>query len=224
MNKLQIRQLNKFQAVEAFMTANEADFPKESSAGRTATALTAVISNIETHAARKDSGEISSNVEIKAENFEKLDRLMRLITKAARANADEITGIEELYRLDGGRSEEARLARARHFYTQSAEHNDIFIESGLETTFRADLNALITAVSASTDETDTAKSERGGAVGALIEEFRKGNRHCNKLDNLVKIKYAENPEKLAAWLIASHQRAADSEDEEETPPTEGRTP
>ena len=54
---------------------------------------------------------------------------------------------------------------------------------------------------------------------------REGNRLGAKLDGIVKIKYDDDPDKLAAWLIASHLRAANSkDDDDETPPTEGEPP
>lgn len=225
MNKLQIRQLERMQAREAFMTVNAADFPVASPGGRTAAALRVVISTIETLAARKVSGAISQNVGIKDENLEKLNRLMRKMNKAARALADEITGIEELYKTSGASSEEAVLARARSFHTNSEAHEAEMIEYGLSGEFRKDLDDLITAVSDSAEDTDNAQADRGGAVGALKDEFRTGNRLGAKLDGIVKIKYDDDPDKLAAWLIASHLRAANSkDDDEETPPTEGETP
>ena len=223
MNRTQIRYFNRIRAREAFMTVNEADFPAISLGGRTLAALRLVIANVETLAARKESGKISQNVVIKDDDFEKLDRSMSLIGKAARSLSDDIPGIEELYRTTGGnQSEEARLARARQFHTQSADHREQFIEAGLDEDFREQLNTLITKISAVIENTDSAQAERGGAVGALQEEIRKGNRLGTKLDNLVKIKYADDPDKLAAWLIASHLQAADSkEDEDEETPTEG---
>lgn len=225
MNKLQIRQLERMQARVAYMTVNAADFPATSPGGRTTAAMRTVISNIETLSARKVSGAISQNVEIKDENIEKLERLTRKVNKAARSAADEITGIDELFKMGRESSEEAILARARSFHANSEAHQAVLIEYGLDDDFRKDLNDLITAVTDSAEDTDNAQADRGGAVGALKEEFRKGNRLGAKLDGIVKIKYDDDPDKLAAWLIASHLRAADKDDEdEETPPTEGGTP
>ena len=220
MNKLQIRQLERMQAREAFMTVNAADFSAASPGGRTAAALRLVISNIETLAARKVSGAISQNIGIKDENLEKLERLMRKINKAARSAADEVTGIEELFKMGGASSEEAILARARSFHANSEAHEAVLIEYGLNDEFRKNLNDLIAAVSLSAEDIDNAQADRGGAVGALKEEFRKGNRLGTKLDGIVKIKYDDDPDKLAAWLIASHLRAADSKDDDKEPPTD----
>nr|HQU84597.1 hypothetical protein [Pyrinomonadaceae bacterium] len=156
---------------------------------------------------------------VKELEFEKLDRQMRLMGKAARSVSDEVPGIEELYRVDdGNNSEEAILAKARQFYIQSAEHNALMIEAGLNADFRDQLNDQIGIIAAVIEDTDAAQSDRGGAVGALEAEFRTANRYGRKLDNLVKIKYAEDPDILEQWKIASKLRAADTT-EEETPPT-----
>lgn len=216
MTKLQIRQLNRMKAREAFMTANETDFPVDSVGGRTLAALRAVIVRIEGLAARKASGKVSQKIVVKDLNFEKMERVMRLMNKASRSMAYEVPGIEELYRIGGNnQSEEAVLAKARDFYTQSEAHKAMFIDYALPDDFRDQLKNAIDAASISVEDTDAAQADRGGAVGALREEFRDGSRHGNKLDGIVKVKYADDPDRLAAWLIASHLRAADSEDEEE---------
>lgn len=225
MNKAQIRQLNRLKAREAFLTVHEADFPPDSSGGRTLALLRAAIARIEGLAARKVSGKISQNVAIKRKEFAKLEGQMRLIGKASRSLADEIPGIEELYRVsDGNQSEEAILAKARQFYIQSADHRTEMVDAGLDDDFRDQLNNQIAVAAALIENTDAAQSDRGGAVGALEAEFREANRLGRKLDNLVKIKYAADPDILDQWKIASKLRAADSDEEKETPPPEGGTP
>lgn len=216
MNKQQIRQLNRIKAREAYLTVHEADFPADSPGGRSLAALRAVIARIEGLAARKVSGKIAQNVLVKRQEFAKLDRLLRLIGKAARSLSDEIPGIEELYRVsEGNNSEEAVLAKARQFHIRTADHRAKMTEAGLDEDFRDRLNAQINTIAALIEDTDAAQSDRGGAVGALEAEFREASRLGKKLDNLVKIKYADDPDKLDQWKIASKLRAADSDEEEE---------
>lgn len=228
MNKSQNRFFNRMKAREAFMTVNEADFPAASRGGQILAALRVCIGNINMLAARKVSGKISQSVTVKDDKFDRLGRLLGLLNKGSRLLTEDVPGIEELYRMDefSSKSEEARLAKARQMYEQSAEHETLLIETGLPREFRTQLQALIDEIETQIETTDAAQADRGGAVGALEAEIKQGNRLGTKLDNLIKIKYADDPDKLAAWLIASHLRTADSDDDEEDeePPTEGETP
>jgi hypothetical protein len=136
-------------------------------------------------------------------------RLVKKINNAANSLADEIDGIEDLFRQPRRRSEAIWLATARAFYRDSepfeAEMQEIVSEPD---DFRAALLALITSVEASGTEADVAGAEKGGATGGLIAAFRDGGRLSRKLDGIVENKYDDNPRKLAEWKIASHLEAA----------------
>ena len=54
------------------------------------------------------------------------------------------------------------------------------------------------------DQADSAGEDYGEAVGALDALFRELMEHSRQRAALVKLKYRNNPGKLAAWAIASH--------------------
>ena len=204
----QVRKLNQFQSKSAFMRDNEADFPPDSLGGRTAAALAAVIALILQLAGVQSSGALRQSISIKDDNLELLIKLVKQINRAANAWADEIDGIEDLFRLPRRRSEAIWLATARAFYRDSEPFAAQFQETITTRDFRAALLALINSVEEAGTEADSAGAEKGGATGALIAAFRDGGKLSRKLDGIVENKYDDKPQKLAEWMIAKHLEAA----------------
>lgn len=221
MNNLQIRQLNRGQSRVGFFADNAADFPPASPGGMTAARMSEVIALIQEHAATQSSGEVSRNVAVKDERLYEMKRILRKMNRAANSLGEEIEGIEDLFRLPRKQSEESWLAAARAFYRDSAAYEEAFFDFDLPVTFRADLLSLINSVDAASTDTDISESERGGATGALKAYFRELGKLGRRANNIVLNKYEDDPEKLAAWDIASHLKAASKHDaDEDEPPTE----
>lgn len=214
MTGLQVRQLNRGQARVIYFKDNEAVFPRESPGGKVKTDMEAVIADIQAEAAVQSSGEVGEKVDVKDEGFLAMRKIMRKMNRAGKSLAEEFEGIENLYRLPYGEAEEVWLAKARAFHTNSAEHETEMQDYDLAPTFRADLLALVTAIEADSGNVDSAKAERGGATGSLKAKFRTLGRLGRKGDNIVKNKFEDDAEKLAAWLIASHLKAAPKSEEE----------
>ena len=217
MTGLQVRQLNRGQARVIYFKDNEAVFPKDSPGEKVMTAMEVVIADIQADAARQVSGEVSQRIDIKDEDFLKLKKIMRKMNRGGKSMAEEIEGIENLYRLPYGEAEEVWLAKARAFHANSVNHVAQMQDYDLAPTFREDLMAVITRIEVSMSGVDSAKSERGGATGSLEANFRELGRLGRKANNIVMNKYEDDPEKLAAWFIASHLKAAPKSTEAEPP-------
>lgn len=214
MDRLQVRLLNRGQARRAFLADNAADFPEASPGGRVASALDAEIAAILADAARQSSGAVSRNVDVKDEDFFELKKIMRQMNRAGNSLGEEFEGIEELFRLPRTAAEEIWLAKGRAFYADSAAHETAMSEYIEDDDFRANLMAVITRMEASSTNIDIAEHERGGATGSLKAHFRELGRLGRKAHNIVLNKYEDDPEKLAAWTIASHLKAAPKSKEE----------
>lgn len=208
MKASQIRKLNQFQSKSAFMKDNAADFPTTSLGGRTAAALDVVIALILSLAGVQTSGALRQTISIKDDNLDRMIKLVKQINRAANALADELEGIEDLFRLPRRRSEAIWLATARAFYRDSERYETEMQEAVTVADFRAALLALINSVEAAGTEADIAGAEKGGATGALLAAFRDGGRLSRKLDGIVENKYDDNPRKKAEWNIAAHLEAA----------------
>jgi hypothetical protein len=208
MLNVQRRKLNKYQAETAYMTDNAADFPKNSPGDKTVQRFAETITLIETLAGQQMSQVLRQNIGIKDNALDRLIKHLRKMNRAAAALAEEFDGIEDRFRLPRNRSEEVWLAAARAFYTDSAPFEVAFQDFDLLPGFRDELLALIADVETATTERDIAGEQKGGATGGLVAAFSEAGRLSRRLNAIVRNKYADNAQKLAAWTIASHLEAA----------------
>jgi hypothetical protein len=200
------RKTSKYNAETAFIldSDNAADFPANSPGRNTANALAAVVSEIQAHAAVQMSGAARQQIGIKENLFDDLRKILRKMNRAANALAEDFDGIEDLFRMPRRRSEQIWLATAQTFHDDSAPFESEFQEYDLPATFRADLLALITRINTARTAADTADIQKGGATGGIAALVRQAGKLSRKLGAIVKNKFDDNPQKLAAWKIASH--------------------
>ena len=105
-------------------------------------------------------------------------------------------------------SDQNLLAAANAFYIDSEKYEAEFQTYGLPATFRADLLAAITAFEDSMSPTGTAIDEQVAATAQIGGAVRRGMIARRILEGVVKNKYADNSQKLAAWTVASHLERA----------------
>ncbi|HEX8268063.1 MAG TPA: hypothetical protein VF596_21870 [Pyrinomonadaceae bacterium] len=210
MNDAQRRKFEKYAREIVFMDESEADFPANSPGKITVELFKSTVNQIESLDSTQLSG--TSSAEMSGENkddaIDRLLVLLRNINRAANAMEDDIPNIDEVFRMPRNRADLGILNAARQFKTDAAPHSDTFIEYGLPSTFIADLDALITHAENQLAARDAAIEQKGGATGGLIETFKTAAKHSRKLDSIVRNKYAQNAQKLAAWTIASHLERA----------------
>ncbi|MBX7174939.1 MAG: hypothetical protein K1X72_28440 [Pyrinomonadaceae bacterium] len=208
MTNYQQRKLNTFQAELAFMNDNVADFPTGSVGEKTMTALVQILTQIFALLGEQLSNSTRQHSSIKADKIQQLTEYLQMMNRAARAMADEVDGIENLFRMPRRRSNDIIVTTALTFYNDSAPYEAKFKEYDLPDTFRADIMTLITEFGTVSTAQDSAGSQKAGATGALIELFKEAGKLSNKLDAIVRNKYRNNAQKLAAWAVASHVEAA----------------
>ena len=206
MKASQQRKMDKFEREDVFMTDNAADFPPATPGGKAFSDLADVISEIRNLAAEQISGTDGSRqqVSVKDEDMDDLLFQIRQINRAANAFEVEIPGSEKQFRLPRSRSEQNILATARAFYKDATPIAATFIDYGLAATFLADLQATIDAVETRAALADSAEGQQSAATGGLVDATMRGMNISRRLDAIVRIKYAANPSKLAAWTVASH--------------------
>lgn len=206
MNANQQRKMEKFEREDVFMTDNAADFPSASPGGKASGALADVIEEIRTLAANQISGTDTSRqqISVKDEDMDSLLFQIRQMNRAANAFEVEIPGSEMLFRLPRSRSEQNILATARSFHKDATPIAATFIDYGLAATFLADLQATIDAVETRAAQADSAMGQQSAATGGLVDATARGMNISRRLDAIVRIKYAANSAKLAAWTVASH--------------------
>ena len=208
MLKTQIFKFDKYGRESAFMTDSAADFPKNSPGDKTAKRFAEVITLIQTLAAAQTSRQVSQNLDVKDEALARLIKLCQQVNRAGNALGEEIAGIENLFRMPRKRSESLWLATGRAFQRDSAQY-EIPMQEYIKTpSFRAALQTLIDEVEQSMTAADSAGEQKGGATGGLTDAFREAGMLSRRLNVIVLNEYDDNPQKLAAWAIASHLEAA----------------
>lgn len=219
MTDAQRRRMDMFQREAVFMTDNAADFPAASPGATTAAALNAVIGEIETLDANFTSGadDFNRNIELQDNAEDELYENLRLINLGAKALSDTVPELAAKFRLPYPRSQQSILATARSFATEAVPYEAQFVEYGLPANFITELNADIAKFEAALDASDSAESERAGAVGGLTDAFKRGMDINRRLSAIVKIKYRDDPKKLASWLVASHLERPPKSDKPPTP-------
>lgn len=220
MKDIQRRKYEKFNREVAFMTDNAASFPTASPGKVTVDALGGVLNEIEALGTTQASGASSARMSgaSKDDALEELLALIRKINRAANAMEDAIPNIDQMFRLPRNRSEQNLLIVARQFQLDAESHEATFVEYGLPAAFIADLGVLITAIETSIAVRDTAAEQSAGATGGLIDAFRRASKLSNKLDSIVRIKFADNAQKLASWTVASHLERAPQSPTPPAPP------
>ena len=215
------RKFDKFEREQTFMADNAADFVKESPGDKAAKKHTAIIEEIRGLAAQQISG-FSSAAQSVGNKDEMLDELLQTIrnmNRAANAFEDEVPGSGVKFRLPRNRSLQNILATGRAYHADAAPLESKFVEYGLANDFLDDLETLITEINAAGTTADSGGGQKAAATGGLLDAARRGMLNSRKLDAIVRIKYQNNAQKLAAWTVAAHLERSPKKKTPPTPPT-----
>ena len=206
MRDVERRKLDKFERQQAFFENNAADFPAGTPGGDVAAINAAVVAEMKDLAGDQfsDGNAAAQAFDDKGALVGDMMKLLRNMNRAANAFEEEIPGTDQMFRLPRNRSESNLLAAARSFLADATPLRDTFIEYGLETDFLADLQGFITAIESARQRGDTSGEERAGSTAGLLDAASRGMKNSRRADAIVRIKYAESPQKLAEWTVASH--------------------
>ena len=215
------RKLEKFEREDAFMSDNAADFPPATPGGIAATAHRGIIDEMRALAAQQISGGTSAaqSVSNKEDSLDDLMAMIRNINRAANAFEDEVPGSNLLFRMPRNRSQQNLLATGRAFHTDATPLEAKFITYGLGAEFLKNLKDDIDAIDAAGSSADSGDEQRAAATAGVIDAARRGMANSRKLNAIVRIKYDNQPQKLAAWTVASHLEKAPKKKATPPPPT-----
>lgn len=115
-----------------------------------------------------------------------------------------VPGITAKFKMPRPRTDQNLIADADAKYADTEPLEAQFIAVGLDTKFRLYLQTARNAFQTARDEANGALEEHGEAVGALESLWREVSVLSRQRAAMVKLKYRQNPGKLAAWEIASH--------------------
>jgi hypothetical protein len=208
---------NTYVRVRDFGAENAADFPKDSAGETNFSIIAAEIPKVEASGALQQSNigkaatvsKESAAVEVRAD--------MREIADTARGLAVDNPEIGALFLMPRNNNYQTLLAAANAFHANSAQYEQQFLDYGMPAGFRIDLQSDITALQKAIAEQNEAKDTKTGATGAVAASMKVMNDALRRLRGIVPNVYRNNPEKLSAWVSASHVQKPPKKKAEPTP-------
>ena len=225
LNEVERRKQDKFDREDAFIVENAADFP----AGSDVAALTAEINverdKISAFDAAQESGQAdkrSARTIYEQKRDEVID-LLDLAELAAEIVEDDIPGTAARFRNNYPRPDQVLVTRCTQFYDDSEAIKTEMAAAGFVKAKRDRLPLVRDEFNQAAVAFDTGEERRAEAKGGIRDSFRKSMEFSKRRDKRVRMKYRDNPAKLAAWTVASHldrapKRAKNDSTSNPTPP------
>lgn len=201
------RRTDKIQRENVMIDDNPADFPPESPVGVITVEINTKLEDFLQHDADLVSahGDKLQAREIKDDTRDNLLEAFREIGLGAVAIGDRaVPGITARYIMPHPRTDQNLISSADAWFADTAPHEELFKTAGVNPNFRNNLIAAKDDFQQARDDADSADEKYGEAVGALDALMREIMELSRRRSALVKLKYKNNPGKLAAWAIASH--------------------
>ena len=204
-----------FVRVREFIAQRLEDFSETGVARQLFAQLQTVITRIETLAAAQATGigEARQRTQTRGSARDALRDLLEGINAVART-----MGVADRFALPDRHNDRNLLQAARSFATNALPIKAQYIAHEMPPTFIEDLQAAITAF-------DSEIAEHGNAVGdhvqageSLDDSFEEGNDIVDKLDGIMRAKYAGDRGVLAEWVNASHTERAPRRSSAPAPP------
>jgi hypothetical protein len=206
MNDRENRRREMFVDVQEFGREHAADFPAAGVAGQLFATLTAVIDQLNGHAAFQSSsdGAARQGTATRSQAREAVRDHLDAINRTARAMADQVSGLDDKFRLPRVTNDQTLMSTARAFLADAEPLSAQFIAHELPADFLQDLNANIDAFELATQAQSSGLGQRVAAGAAIDSAVDNGVAAVRKLGALVKNKYTNNPAVLAQWTSVSH--------------------
>jgi hypothetical protein len=133
-----------------------------------------------------------------------LEEDRQIVAGAAAIGNTAIPGITEKYKMPYPRTDQNLIADADAKYADTEAQEAQFIAVGVDPEFRKNLKDARDAFQLARDDSNSATEDHGEAVGAVEALWREISALSRQRSAMIKLKYRNNPGKLAAWAIASH--------------------
>ena len=216
------RRIEGLDSTQNYAANNAADFPAGSVQETQIAIIRAELALVDGFTAdqaagRGDAGSAFENKDTAREN---LHERMKPIADIAKVMEYEFDGIAERFKMPRNRTDQDMLATARAWIVELVPFDADFQRYGLDRNFIADLTAAADAFENSMAAPETAVAERVAATAEIGASIRRAMIAHRIVVAVMKVKYANNPGKLAAWLSASHIEKAPKRTPPPTPPTE----
>jgi len=190
----------------AALTTEFADLPAGSLGAEAAEELRTAFAVIEEKSSAKTNLDGTAQEGTAQRTIARRNLFDYLKTLAATANtiSRRQPGFDQLFPSPNGKNDRELLNDARAAAPVAVAKKADFVRYGLKDAFIQSGVDLIAAFEASFTATDEALASRGAAVGSKREAVEDADDSFDELDRFIRNHYRDQPEKIAAWKIASH--------------------
>ena len=227
MNSTHLRHKERFQRVTTYIDSQPEVFPEDSKAAiRNASLKQGLARMAELDEKRSDS--MSSYKQATAARQKAHRRLTDLVGRTintAEAFADEHPDTKGMFvRPQVNSSDQTLIADARSIAGKAATLVGLFTENEMPATFINDMRSLADDLDRSMQLQTTSANDRKGANAEMKEVIRRLSEVIERLDAIIRNKFADDPAKIVAWEMARrleqppHSKHDDEDDDDDDAP------
>jgi len=202
------RRIEKIDREKIFVIGNGVDLPRASPVDSISVEIDTKVADFLTQdnlLVSQWNGKLQSHEEVKGDTRDFLIDNLRDITMSSAAVGDEaIPDITSKYKIPKQRTAQNLIATADAWFAETAPHEELFVHAGLDADFRSHLINARNDFQKALDDAGNAAEEFSAAFDSLDLLMRDIMNLARRRSALVKLKYKNNPSKLASWLIASY--------------------
>lgn len=219
MNDAQRRKIDKIDREEAFFAENAEDFTGNLQVEKYTPLIDAEKAKILAFDAQQTSGfdDRRQAHELYEERRDELIDLIDLFVLAADIVDDDIAGTRAKFRKPYPRTDQNLIAKATSFAADAAPIISNLVAAGLPANAVTQLPIIRDTFQQIALTLDTAEEKHAEATGGMTDSFRKIMEYSNRRGKNVRMKYRDNPAKLAAWTVASHLNRAPKKAKKDEP-------
>ena len=118
--------------------------------------------------------------------------------------ARKIPGFNENFPPPAGETDDELITNTRAVKIKAVEKKADFMLRGLSEEYLESGTARVEALEAALASTNEAMSHRGAATGSKKTAYQEADEFFDELDIYIRNHYADKPDKLNAWRIATH--------------------
>jgi hypothetical protein len=205
MNEKETRKYEMLARVRDFSATHASAFATGTLAASLLAEIESAIERLSDHSATQSAGAAAVREGSASRRLarETLRDDLEVISRTARALADEMPPLREKFRLPPTGRDQALLDAARAFAADAEPHAAEFARHELGEEFFAKLEADIAAFERALAAQRRGRETRIAATAAIDDAIDDGVRAVRRLDTIVRNKFAADPVALQAWTSAS---------------------
>ncbi|MBV9211817.1 MAG: hypothetical protein JOZ52_14345 [Acidobacteria bacterium] len=211
MNDMNRRRLERLGRVETYGTDNASSFPPDSKGGKAIASIRAIIAEIETLDASRNTGasKARQGTGIKRDKRRSLRARVSTICRTTKTIALDEPEFKDKFRLPGKSiSDQVLLSFARSIRAEAEPFKAKFIEYDMPADFLSSLDEELADFESAITQQNSGVGARASALSAIDAALDRAEDEIERLDTIIRNKFANDPAKLAAWEVAKRLERA----------------